>query len=442
MLVASYVFYGWWEPKFLLLIIASSTIDYCIGVTLGRTQDLSRRRLLLGVSVAANLGMLGVFKYYNFFVDSLREALGSIGVGIQLDSLDLILPVGISFYTFQTLSYTIDVYRGKLEPTSDGIAFFTFVAFFPQLVAGPIERATHLLNQFDSSRSFSFESGREGMRRILYGLFKKVVIADQCGVAVNHIFANHESMSGSTLVVGAVLFAFQIYGDFSGYSDIAIGSAKLFGIDLMDNFKLPYFSRDPAEFWRRWHVSLSSWFRDYVYIPLGGSRHGTATTIRNTCIVFVVSGLWHGANWTFVIWGLLHWLFFLPLLLSERNRQHVESVVAEQSVFPRFVELVQMMVTFGLVTFAWVFFRAESTLEAMEYLGGIFDVSLFSWPTVRSPLWWIGLLLSWEWLQRCRRHPGDVSHLPMVVRWLLYLLVAVLILAHHQENSEFIYFQF
>ena len=367
LLVASYIFYGWWDVRFLLLIVASSTIDYFVGLGLEKFERTSARKLLLALSVFANLGMLGVFKYYDFFVSSLSDGLAGLGFQANLTTLNLILPVGISFYTFQTLSYSIDVYRRKLKATKDPISFFTFVAFFPQLVAGPIERATTLLGQFASIRSFDFEDGREGARLILWGLFKKIVIADQCAVHVDTIFENYQTLSASVLLLGAIYFAFQIYGDFSGYSDIAIGTARLFGIRLMTNFKTPYFSRDVAEFWRRWHISLSTWFRDYVYIPLGGNRGGTALSIRNTFIVFLVSGLWHGANWTFVFWGLLHWIYFLPLLLWKRNRKNLNRV-AEGRWLPSLAELLNMTLTFAMVTVAWVFFRAESIGVAFEYL--------------------------------------------------------------------------
>jgi len=290
LLVASYVFYGWWDYRFLSLIVFSSIVDYSIGLQMSKTDAQNKRKLLLFASLCVNLGLLGFFKYYNFFIDSFVDAFTFFGHSINPDRLNIILPVGISFYTFQTLSYTIDVYKRKLEPTKDILSFFAFVSFFPQLVAGPIERATNL----------------DGMRQILWGLFKKVAIADNCAVFVNLIFANSADHSGSTLFIGAILFAFQIYCDFSGYSDIAIGTARLFGFNLMKNFAFPYFSRDIAEFWRRWHISLSTWFRDYLYIPLGGSRGSNYVKIRNTFIIFIVSGFWHGANWTFIVWGFLN----------------------------------------------------------------------------------------------------------------------------------------
>ena len=312
--VASYVFYGWWDWRFLSLIVFSSLVDYSIGLALKKEEQQSKRKLLLWTSIGVNLGFLGFFKYYNFFVDNFVSAFSFFGQPIQPNTLDIILPVGISFYTFQTLSYTIDVYKRKLEPTSNLISFLAFVSFFPQLVAGPIERATHLLPQFYKKRVFHYSLAVNGCRQILWGLFKKIVIADNCAEYANLIFNNSSDYSGSTLFMGALFFTFQIYGDFSGYSDIAIGTSRLFGFDLKQNFAFPYFSRDIAEFWRRWHISLSTWFRDYLYIPLGGSQGGTLMKVRNTFIIFLVSGFWHGANWTFIAWGFLNALYFLPLL--------------------------------------------------------------------------------------------------------------------------------
>ncbi len=368
-LFVSYIFYGWWDWRFLSLIIFSSGIDYWVALKISRTGDSKKRRCWLGISLLVNLGLLCTFKYLNFFIESWLSLWASFGVNIHIQTLYIILPVGISFYTFQTLSYTIDVYRNKIAPSRDILVFFSYVSFFPQLVAGPIERAKHLLPQFQRPRYFSYEKGIDGLVQILWGLFKKVVIADNCAVYVNEIFSQYSSMGAAALALGAVLFAFQIYGDFSGYSDIAIGSAKLLGFDLMANFKYPYFSRDIAEFWRRWHVSLSTWFRDYVYFPLGGSRGKLQMTIRNIFIIFAVSGFWHGANWTFIIWGLLNAVYYLPLLLSERNRSHLGQV-AEDRFLPSLSEIFSMITTFTLTCFAWIFFRSESLLHATSYILG------------------------------------------------------------------------
>jgi D-alanyl-lipoteichoic acid acyltransferase DltB (MBOAT superfamily) len=303
LLTASYIFYGWWDYRFLALIAFSSVLDYIVGLELSKSEGKIKRKLLLMASLTVNLGFLAFFKYFNFFAESFTEAFTLLGQPFSLSRLEIILPVGISFYTFQTLSYTIDVYKKKLSAVRDPVAFLSYVSFFPQLVAGPIERATNLLPQFLKKRVFDYAKSIDGMRQILWGLFKKIVIADNCAVYVNDIFSNHADYNGSTLLLGGVLFAFQIYGDFSGYSDIAIGTSRLFGFDLMKNFAFPYFSRDIAEFWRRWHISLSTWFRDYLYIPLGGSRGGKLMNLRNVFVIFLVSGFWHGANWTFILWG-------------------------------------------------------------------------------------------------------------------------------------------
>ena len=345
--VASYIFYGWWDWRFLFLIFFSSITDYIIGKCLQITEKEKYRKTLLWISIVTNIGFLGFFKYYNFFVDSFVTAFSFFGKSISVNSLDIILPVGISFYTFQTLSYTIDVYKRKLEPAKDIISFLAFVSFFPQLVAGPIERATNLLPQFYKKRVFEYDKAVDGMRQMLWGLFKKVVIADNCAEYANAIFNNYTDFSGSTLVLGAIFFTFQIYCDFSGYSDMAIGMSRLFGFNLMKNFAFPYFSRDIAEFWRRWHISLSTWFRDYLYIPLGGSKGSLLTIVRNTFIIFLVSGFWHGANWTFIIWGFLNALYFLPLLLVKRNRRNLD-IVAENRVLPTIKELLSMLTTLFL----------------------------------------------------------------------------------------------
>jgi len=445
LLVASYVFYGWWDWRFLSLIAISSFSDYWIGRKLVKTDNRQRRRVLLGLSLLVNLGFLGFFKYYNFFAESFADAFTLFGADFEASRLRIILPVGISFYTFQTLSYTIDIYRKRIEPTRDPLAFFAFVSFFPQLVAGPIERAANLLPQFVRPRNFDYRRATDGMRQILWGLFKKMAIADFCAFYVNDIFANSADHSGSTLLLGAFLFAFQIYGDFSGYSDIAIGTARLFGFNLMRNFAFPYFSRDIAEFWRRWHISLSTWFRDYLYIPLGGSRGGRGMRIRNVFIIFTVSGLWHGANWTFVIWGLIHATLFLPLLLANRNRSNLDTVAGSRWL-PKARELAQMGFTFAMTTLAWVFFRAENLAHAGQYLGGIFSLSLFTPPEIRpnALLALISLLVGVEWLQRHKEHglQLDDGLLPQPLRWAAYYGLVLLILFFRQEEQEFIYFQF
>jgi D-alanyl-lipoteichoic acid acyltransferase DltB (MBOAT superfamily) len=442
--VSSYVFYGWWDWRFLSLILFSSLIDYTIGLALGKTEKPSKRKLLLWVSICVNLGFLGFFKYYNFFVESLIESFTFFGSELSINTLNIILPVGISFYTFQTLSYTIDVYNKKLEPTKDIVGFMAFVSFFPQLVAGPIERATNLLPQFSKERTFNYSNAVDGLRQALWGLFKKIVIADNCAKYANIIFNNHTEYNGSTLLLGAVFFAFQIYGDFSGYSDIAIGISRLFGFDLKRNFAFPYFSRDIAEFWRRWHISLSTWFRDYLYIPLGGSRGGLKMKIRNTFIIFVVSGFWHGANWTFIIWGALNALYFLPLLLANKNRVNTD-LVAQGKYFPNLKELGQMSFTFFLTIIAWVFFRADSVSHAMSYLQNTFSSSLFSeieiFPTTILVL--VLLFIVTEWLGRSGEYAIEkVDFMSKPVRWGFYILLIVLMFSYTGEKQQFIYFQF
>ena len=445
LLFASYFFYGWWDWRFLSLILFSTCVDYIIGINLGKDLEDKKRKYLLWTSIGVNIGLLGVFKYFNFFAESFVQAFSLLGTTFDPVRLTVILPIGISFYTFQTLSYSIDVYRRQLEPTKDFISFAAFVSFFPQLVAGPIERATNLLPQFQKKRVFEYEKAADGMRQILWGLFKKIVIADNCAVYANLIFDNPADYNGSTLLLGAIFFTFQIYGDFSGYSDIAIGTARLFGFNLMQNFAFPYFSRDIAEFWRRWHISLSTWFRDYLYIPLGGSRGGTGMKIRNTFIIFIVSGFWHGANWTFIIWGALNALYFLPLLLLNKNRRNIE-VVAKDRFLPSIRELFNIGTTFSLTVFAWIFFRAESVQHAIEYISRLFSTTLFTIPEVRprSLLFVLLFFLLVEWLGRNVQYA--ISNITIlnnrIVRWIIYLLILTLIIVFKGKQQEFIYFQF
>ncbi len=447
LLVASYVFYGWWDERFLLLILFSSLVDYLVGIGLSQENEVRKRKLLLGISICVNIGFLGFFKYFNFFAESFVEAFTFFGVPFEAARLNIILPVGISFYTFQTLSYSIDVYRRKLEPTKDIVSFLAFVSFFPQLVAGPIERATNLLPQFHKHRVFEYEKAVDGMRQILWGLFKKIVIADNCAPYVNEVFQSYGDHSGSTLLLAAVLFAFQIYSDFSGYSDIAIGTARLFGFNLMKNFAFPYFSRDMAEFWRRWHISLSTWFRDYLYIPLGGSRGGNWMRIRNTFIIFLVSGFWHGANWTFLVWGFLNALYFLPLMLTDKNRSHLNHI-AEGKRLPSLKEFAQIVSTFLLTVIAWIFFRAESVGAACSYIGGIFSYSFFSAPRQPSntTLILIIVFIVIEWIQREKDHALQLGYrdttLSQILKWTLYIVIIFVIMAYGGMQEDFIYFQF
>ena len=435
LVAASYLFYGWWDWRFLSLIIISTLVDFYAARTISKAK--------LWLSLFTNLGFLSFFKYYNFFVDSWVEAWATVGVEMHASSLQIILPVGISFYTFQTLSYTIDVYRGKLKPADSLIDFAAFVSFFPQLVAGPIERATKLLPQIQKRRSFNYDDAVSGLRLMLWGMFKKVVVADTCARYADSIFSNYSEATPLALVMGAIYFSFQIYGDFSGYSDIAIGTSRLFGIKLSTNFKFPYFSRDIAEFWRRWHISLSTWFRDYLYIPLGGSRGSRVQTLRNVAVIFLVSGLWHGANWTFVAWGAVHAVLFLPLILLDRNRSHTTDVVAQGKLLPSFKELLQVFSTFTLATLAWVFFRSESITEAAIYLKSIvINSNTGSNRIVLTALLWAGVMLAVDWLQRSGTPSWWLSKRATPARWLAYGVVVWLCLKNLHNGSSFIYFQF
>ena len=446
---SSFFFYGWWDWRFLFLIVFSTAVDYTIGRQLEIEVNLLKRKILLWTSILVNLGFLGFFKYYDFFLDNFITAFSFFGQEIQGNSLNIILPVGISFYTFQTLSYTIDVYKRKLKPTSDFIGFSAFVSFFPQLVAGPIERATHLLPQFYKQRTFDYSKAADGMRQILWGLFKKIVIADNCAEFANQIFNNSANMNGSTLVLGALFFTFQIYGDFSGYSDIAIGTSRLFGFDLMQNFNFPYFSRDIAEFWRRWHISLSTWFRDYLYIPLGGSRGGTWMKIRNTFVIFIVSGFWHGANWTFIVWGALNAIYFLPLLLTNNNRNNLESV-AQGSSLPSIKELLFMLLTFGLTVFAWIFFRAENMSHALSYVTGILSISIFEMPKFADmynaliTIFLVVVFILIEWHGREGKYA--IANLGLKwrrpLRYIFYYAIIISLFWFGGHEQQFIYFQF
>lgn len=474
--VVSYVFYGWWDWRFLFLIAFTSACSYGAGLLIGKYRGAPRKAKTVNIiNIVINLLILGVFKYYDFFVTSFAN----VFLDGKTDGLLLkvILPVGISFYTFQALSYSIDVYRGKLEPTRDIVQFFAFVSFFPQLVAGPIERATNLLPQFGRPRIFEYEEGVDGLRQILWGLFKKMVVADNCAIYVDQVFSTYQTQSGSTLLLAAVLFAFQIYGDFSGYSDIAIGTSKLFGIKLMRNFNVPYFSRDIAEFWRRWHISLTTWFRDYVYIPLGGSRCSKTKIIRNTFVIFLISGLWHGANWTFIAWGAFHALLFLPLILMGKNRKYRDTV-ADGRMLPSLKELSQMLLTFFVVTIGWILFRSDNIEEAFDYI-----CKMWQWGTLKASyrffvqdgVWQISagvllmLFVEWinrrkeygfQWLDRVQLFESAFPHsslskkdknkqtavkwkLNKVFRWSMYLLIVVLIYRFGSFSShQFIYFQF
>lgn len=441
-LLASYVFYGWWDWRFLSLIFLSTLVDFSITKYLMKTKEPLKRKYALWLSLIFNLGTLGFFKYHNFFMDNFITVINCFGFHANKTSLDIILPVGISFYTFQTLSYTIDVYNGKLKSATNFVSFASFVSFFPQLVAGPIERASNLLPQFNKNREFSYPLAVSGLKLILWGLVKKVVIADNCAFYVNQIFDDYQNQSGLTLVIGVVFFAFQIYGDFSGYSDIAIGTARLFGFTLMRNFKYPYFSRDIAEFWRNWHISLTTWFRDYVYIPLGGSMGRKVNQLKNVFIIFVISGFWHGANWTFVFWGVINALLFIPLLLMNRNRKNT-NIVGEVKMFPSLKEFVGMIITFSMVCITWVFFRSRNLGEAFDYLERMFDVSNFL-PTVVRQKRMFPVLVLFIFIEWMSRRDEVVVIFKNKFRYLFYFIFVFIVFysMSNAEKTSFIYFQF
>ncbi|WP_236059834.1 MBOAT family O-acyltransferase [Chitinophaga rhizophila] len=449
LLVASYFFYACWDWRFLFLLIFSTILNFGIGIQIEGAKTPSAKRRWFWLSICLNMVLLGVFKYYDFFVLSLRDSLSGIGVETNLSTLDLILPIGISFYTFHGLSYVIDIYLDRIRSERNYIDYAFFVSFFPLLIAGPIERATHLLPQLKATRTFDYDTAVDGMRQILWGLFKKIVIADNCARFANILFDPAAEYSGSSYLLGAFFFSIQIYGDFSGYSDIAIGTARLLGINLLRNFAYPYFSRDIAEFWRRWHISLTTWFRDYLYFPLGGNRRGLWRTVLNTFIIFLVSGLWHGANWTFIVWGVLNACYFLPLLLLGKNRQHLD-IVAKGRRFPSFTEFRGITFTFTLTTIAWIFFRAESLTHAWKILRAVFSPSLFQWPSFPTINYaYVNLILVFfflwiEWLGR--EEPYAIAKFgqsrPAVVRVAFYLLIGFMIFSLQGRQNQFIYFQF
>ena len=450
LLAASYLFYGLWDWRFLSLILLSTIVDYFVAINIDANSEKKIRKRWLWVSVIFNVGLLGFFKYYNFFVDSWVDMVSLFGYQMKSTwTLGVILPVGISFYTFQTMSYSFDVYYKKLKPTTDFLSFAAFVSFFPQLVAGPIERASNLLTQILNKRTFNYNQAVSGLKLILWGLFKKVVIADSLGPIVDDIFSNYSTYPASTLILGVTLFSFQVYGDFSGYSDIAIGAAKLFGVELMSNFKFPQFSRNVAEYWQRWHVSLSTWFRHYIYIPLGGSRGSKLKSIRNICIVFLISGFWHGANWTFIFWGGFHALAFIPVFLMGRNAIYKDSVIGENTFFPTLTEIGQVLLTFGIVTFSRIFFRSESITDAFGYIKRIFIE--FSYETYHHPMGYrmidyyilIFLFVIYEYaIRKDERSPFKFKS--KVLRFIIYTLVILLMLLFYDDSVDrsFIYFQF
>ncbi len=434
------------------LLMLSTVLDYAYGFWVS-SPNRKKAKFFLWLSILNNLGILAVFKYYNFFALQFQKGFEIIGLHTNPILLKVALPIGISFYTFHGMSYVFDIYRGQQKPVRNFIDYAVFVSFFPLLVAGPIERANHLLPQVQKSRQFNYTQSIDGCRLILWGLFKKVVIADSLAGFVDPIFNNYLNHDGVTLFIGAIAFSFQIYGDFSGYSDIALGVAKLFGFELLSNFKFPYFSRDVAEFWRRWHISLSSWFRDYLYIPLGGSRGGKFKAVRNTFIIFLVSGFWHGASWNFIAWGFIHACGFIPLLVLNRNRKYLTDVVAQNRNTPSLKELRQMISTFLFVSFAWIFFRTDDGISAaigyITRIGKSLSESpsqLLAMPDYSVVFVYIVPLILGDWYLR---HDERALKVPnqIFVRITLYCIIGTLILNEfltylNAKPASFIYFQF
>lgn len=439
LLSASYVFYGWWDWRFLALISFTTLYDYCAAICIGNTQNRQVRKLWMISSVIINLGILCFFKYFNFFIQSWIDMLHAFGYDGSVATLNIILPVGISFYTFQAMSYTIDVYHERIKPSKNLISFATYISFFPQLVAGPIERASRFLPQVQNRRIFSYKQSVEGLRLILWGLFKKVVIADSLSIAVEQVFSYYYAETGSSIMLGAIMFTIQIYCDFSGYSDIAIGTAKLFGIELSSNFRFPYFSKNIVEFWRRWHISLSQWFRDYVFIPLGGSRGKRSKVIRNIIIVFLLSGLWHGANWTFVVWGALHGAVYLMYVYYGKQ---ISNYALQTLKLPAFLIAASgIVLNSAVLVVSWVIFRAESIDKAYLLLKKM-TLMLFTPMKHTEMLWYIIPFIVIEYLIRNdERNPIRIKY--RLPRYLFYSILIILIMIHGEDNGEqFIYFQF
>jgi alginate O-acetyltransferase complex protein AlgI len=445
LLVSSYFFYACWDWRFMFLLIFSTLLDYFTGLKMAESKTAPGKKFWFWLSIIVNLGFLAVFKYYNFFAESFADLIANFGLHVNPWTLKVILPVGISFYTFHGLSYVIDIYKNRIPAEKNFVEYSVFVSFFPLLVAGPIERATHLLPQIKVKRNFDYQKAVDGLRQILWGLFKKIVIADQCALYANQIFNDAGHQSGSNLFLGALFFTFQIYGDFSGYSDIALGTARLFGIELLRNFAFPYFSRDIAEFWRRWHISLSTWFRDYLYIPLGGSKGGTWMKVRNTFIIFLVSGFWHGANWTFIAWGLLNALFIMPSIIFNTHRNNLE-IVARGRLYPNLKDLLSIIITFLLTVFAWIFFRASSITGAFAYIREMFSKSFLTVPTVKPYIvfFFIVFFMVVEWLGREEEFALNKFGLnwPKPIRHGFYMLLITAIFLFSTKEQQFIYFQF
>ena len=452
LLVASYYFYMCWKPEYLILIIVSTLIDYYVGLKMGQTEKKRDKKIYLFISLVVNLGLLFAFKYFNFFNESFRSLYQVFDITYHVPSLKVLLPVGISFYTFQTLSYSIDVYNGKKVPEKHLGIFALYVAFFPQLVAGPIERSTHLMPQFHEKHDFSYDKTVSGLRLIMWGFFKKLVIADNLALLVNNVYNNPGNHTSFSLLVATYCFAFQIFCDFSGYSDIAIGSARIMGYDLMQNFRRPYFAQSIAEFWKRWHISLSTWFRDYLYIPLGGNRVSKIKWYRNLIVVFVLSGMWHGANWTFIVWGLLHGIYLMISIIMGKAKNIVSRITMLEKI-PSLGWTIRTLITFHLVLFAWIFFRANSLKEAGYIITHIFTKNFsFTLEGIGFSSRWIItygiMILFMEIIHLFEERKNSsivdiVGTYPIALRWIIYnaVIICTLLLGFF-GSQQFIYFQF
>ena len=436
--IASYAFYGWWDYRFLALLALSTASSYASGIAIEKCQERKTAKWICAANVVFNLSILAFFKYFNFFGENFARIMDTLGWHTDWVMLDILLPVGISFYTFQAIGYTIDVYRRSTEASHNPITFAAFISFFPQLVAGPIERAGTMIHQFSGKVRFS-QKFYDGMRQMLWGFFKKMVIADNCALFVDMVWDKYDVLNGSTMLLAAVFFTFQIYGDFSGYSDIAIGTGKLFGIDLSTNFKTPYFATNIGDFWRRWHISLMSWFRDYIYIPLGGSRVSKIITARNILLVFALSGLWHGANWTFVTWGIYHAILLIAYSLFISKIKLPKSAITS---------VIGALLTFAAATIGWIIFRSADIYEAWGIISKIFSASLFDYVTTNKEhyLVYIAIMLVVEWIYRKQEHALCISGTGLLkykaARWAVYYLIVVVIILLAGPNGTFIYFQF
>jgi alginate O-acetyltransferase complex protein AlgI len=453
-LTVSYIFYGWWNWKFIIIIILFTLFNYLTGIIIDTTEKKNKRKILLISNIIINIGLLGIFKYYNFFIDSFISILTLFGIKLNWRTLNIILPIGISFYVFQTIGYIIDIYYKRIDSTRNIIAFSAFVSFFPQLLAGPIGRSTQLLPQFFYKREFDLEKAKDGMRQILWGLFTKMVIADNCAVYVDKIFNNYETLPASTLSIGAIYFSIQIYADFSGYSNMAIGLARLLGFNLARNFSYPYFSTNISEFWKRWHISLSTWFRDYLFLPLAFSidRKFKSPTFMNIksevwsysfaiMITWFFIGLWHGANWTFIIWGLIHGFYLIWFNAKKNIRKRYYNKYTSKHLVSR-IRLIQILYTLSLTTIAWIFFRADNLFHAVKYIQKIMSKTILTYPHNLKIIPLIIFFIGVEWIQKNKQHGLQINHLPVLFRWLSYYLLIFMIGYFGAEQKIFIYFQF